>query len=820
MGFQLDLGGQRFDPSSEQPRFVSAWQQPATGASLRLVQFSGPTQPGWLDQLRHQGLEPLQYIYPWSYVVWGDEAAADRAAALPDVRYSGPFLPAYKVQPEQRTLDATVLPTMLLVARAAERSALSTVLADTAARVEHQRTLDPHFELLQLSVRGDAYLALAQLPGVYAVQRIDQTGGPRGESSNQSVVGNYGPPPGNTIFPGYANWLATTGFNGSGVTVAIVDGGIRTTHQDLADRIVPCVNAGQPRTSCSSSNDSHGTHVAGAVAGTGATGALLNGFLRGQGVAPGANLVQQRYPTFLGGGGPGGMVVDGMLTIYRESALSGAQLSNNSWGPTSSPQGYDIPTQQIDMISRDANPTMPGAQPVLAVWSIMNGNGDAGGACAPSSLGSPDEAKNLFAVGSTRLLSGGNQVSQIFDISANSAHGNACDGRRVPHIVAPGCSTDSTTSSSNSAHSSSFCGTSMASPVVSGSVALFIQKYRSLHAGATPSPALIKAAFTAVATNLQGFRDADGRTMGHRPDRFQGYGRLDLDAVMNPPQPVVYREQGLPFTASGQQVSETLSAVDPNQPIRIMLAWTDARGHGLGGSTPAWVNDLDLEVEADGDVFLGNVIGTDGFSSTGGTADHRNNLEGVFLSPAQHGGSVSMRVLARNIAADALDPFDPGDPAQDFALVCYNCSGTAMLGEADLSLQLAAEPTSVMTGSDVVVTARIANNGPDEATGARLNLQLPTGLGWLATRVVSGPPDWNCTEQRGRLTCNAGAPLSANAVAAELAFDLRAAALASGNLSVQASVVASAYADPVPADNAATINIGILADMLFNDSFE
>jgi hypothetical protein len=31
------------------------------------------------------------------------------------------------------------------------------------------------------------------------------------------------------------------------------------------------------------------------------------------------------------------------------------------------------------------------------------------------------------------------------------------------------------------------------------------------------------------------------------------------------------------------------------------------------------------------------------------------------------------RFSAANIAADALNPYTPGAPAQDFALVCYNC---------------------------------------------------------------------------------------------------------------------------------------------------
>jgi hypothetical protein len=64
----------------------------------------------------------------------------------------------------------------------------------------------------------------------------------------------------------------------------------------------------------------------------------------------------------------------------------------------------------------------------------------------------------------------------------------------------------------------------------------------------------------------------------------------------------------------------------------------------------------------------------DGVSTTGGSADNKNNLEGVFLSPTQHaGGAFRLNVLAAVIAADALNPWSPSTPRQDFALVCYNC---------------------------------------------------------------------------------------------------------------------------------------------------
>lgn len=730
--FLLDLGEQRFDLLTQPPRAARAM---GDGPDLRLVQFTGPIQSQWLEALRADGVEPLQYIHPYSYVVWSDAEALVRAAARAQVRASGDFIPEFRVGDGSRNLDNDAHPASVLLVRDANVSARNTGLQAAGASIEHISAFDSRFEIAQVTLAGHRYADLAAVPGVYAVQRIvpitaDEA--KRGEMSQQSVVGAYGGAPNYVITPGYESWLAASGYDGDGVVVGIVDGGVLTTHQDLLGRIQSCVPMGGTPTSCSSITDDHGTHVAAAVAGTGASAIQVGGFLRGQGVAPGAKVVPQRYNAFLSGGGAGGMVSGGMLRIYRESALSGAVLTNNSWGPTGTPQGYDIVTREVDMIARDALADQPGQQPVLPVWSIMNGNGDSNGACAPASVASPDEAKNLFAVGSTSLLSGSSQVTGtgIFNVSPNSAHGNACDGRRIPHIVAPGCSTDSATNTGPTAFTR-MCGTSMASPVVSGAVALFIEKYRDLYGGATPSPALVKATFTAAAMNLQGFRNADNGVMGHRPDRFQGYGRLDLEAVLNPTESVVYFDQDEVFTTSGQQWIRTLSAADPSKPMRLMLAWSDAPGHGLGGTTPAWVNNLDLSVSTGGNLYHGNVIGGDGWSATGGSADEKNNLEGVFLTSAQHGGTVTLTVTATNVVADALNPHAPGVmPAQDFALVCYNC-----IASSDFSIEVAPSRVAVCAPEDAQTTVTVL---PVGAYGDEVTLDV-TGLPAGAT-VTFGLP--------------------------------------------------------------------------------
>lgn len=814
--FVLDLGGLRFDPIQSAP---ASTRDASGGHDWQIVQFDGPAKPEWLDGLRGAGLEVAQYVHPYAYVVWGDATQRAAASAGAHVRWAGAFAAEFRLHPDQRALGPAVRQTMALVSRHADAAVWQADLAARGGTLKSATPLDTHFVVVEFDAPGSAYADIAAIPGVYTVQAVPTDGGPRGEMNGQSIVGGYGAGPAYTVVPGYPAWLAALGYNGAGVIAAVVDGGVRTTHQDLASQMSPCVSAGGTPTTCTTSNDSHGTHVASAIAGIGTPTALLNGFIRGQGIAPGAKVVQQRYNAFLGGGS-GGMITNGMLTIYKESSLSSAVLTNNSWGPGGSPVGYNIPTQQVDIVARDANPDVPGNQQILNVWSVMNGNGDGSGACAPSALGSPDEAKNLFAVGSTKMQNNsGAQLSSIFDISSNSAHGNACDGRRRPDIVAPGCSTDSATGTSNTSYGF-MCGTSMASPVVTGAASVFIEKYRAEHAGATPSPALVKAAFTAVATNLEGFRDADNRVMGHRPDRFQGYGRIDLDATVNAAEPMFSIDQSELFTTTGQAWTRSLTAADPTRPIRVMLAWTDAKGHGLGGTTPAWVNNLDLAVTTSSGTFLGNVVGTDGWSATGGTADDKNNLEGVFLSPAQHGGSVQITVTAANIAGDALNPYTPGTPAQDFALVCYNCQEQAILGTADLGLSLAASPSTVTVGDTLTFTASIVNFGPDDASGVRFTLDLPEGLAYASSRVVQGATAWACQAVAREVTCDlTGGALASGEFATVLQVATTVESGAGASLVATGNVSATQFTDTRPSNNTVVTPVRI-GDDLFADGFD
>jgi len=675
--YSLVLGESRFDPLLETPSVPAEWAALARagGKDLRLIQFVGPTKQEWLDRLAADGTRIVQYIHPNTYVVYAESTILTNQRAALEVRWTGDFLPAYKVMPRWRALPAGPIASKVMVYRSTDSNRIFESIKALGGKLDSVANTDPVFDVATFMLPGEKFLDVASLGGVYSVQPIPTDGGLRGEMSDQVNVNNVNGS--NQAFPGYMAWLSSVGLSGAGVRIANVDGGVQDTHPNLVNRFVACLG-----TTCSATSSNHGTHTAGIMAADGTSGVLDSfGFQRGLGVAPGANLVEQVYS-------PWYTQADGMLLLMTDSYNNGASLSGNSWGPAGTPQGYDDDTRQCDVGVRDAVPLTAGNQPLSFVLSFMNGNGET------STQGTPDEAKNIFTIGSTKMqTSGGTQILQIDDLSSNSAHGPALDGRKIPHMVAPGCYVDSTYPTNSYAL---LCGTSMASPHVSGAVALFIQYYRGLPGFTVdPSPALVKAAFLPVAHDLAGHLDADGGVLGHPFDSKQGWGRMDLEAVVDPQLAVQYFDNPVVFDNTGEQWVRSVSAEDPSHPIRIMLVWTDAPGHGLGGSTPAWNNDLDLTVEGGANTYRGNVFNSSGWSTTGGAADDRNNTEGVFIGPTAPNG-YTIRVTAANINSDGVP--NSGDTTdQDFAVVCYNC-------DLDPTFTLAATPTprDICAPSDAV----------------------------------------------------------------------------------------------------------------------
>ena len=102
----------------------------------------------------------------------------------------------------------------------------------------NRRVVDSTFEVFSCSFPGDRLVELASVPGVYTVQPTPVDGGTRAEVADQVNADNFD---GNSLYPGYYEWLTGIGVTGEGVTLACVDTGVCDEHPDLVNRVMDCV---------------------------------------------------------------------------------------------------------------------------------------------------------------------------------------------------------------------------------------------------------------------------------------------------------------------------------------------------------------------------------------------------------------------------------------------------------------------------------------------------------------------------------------------------------------------------------------------------
>jgi len=623
---------------------------------FQVVQLLGPAKDSWITDLEKSGVEILQYVDPQAYLVRMTVDDAASVASLPFVRGIGEYLPKHRIASELLTMEGVI--EYVSVAIYDDQKPGGTVSATIAAieglggvlaELEESRPSDK-FAIAQFSISAEMLDTLAGMRDVAWMRFRAPFYPDEDEMSSQINAGNFNP-----LAAGYQTWLTNVGFNGSGITIAALDRGYdtgvdATAHADISGRsIMVSDSVGIP-----TDQNGHGSHVGGIMAGNASLGSAdASSFLMGMGVAPQATLVVRRR------------TVDSDQQQTTDAVQNGAIASNHSYGLQTAGSGYSSRDRTYDMLVRDADTTTPNAQePLIIVFSAGNS-----GTSGPSK-----EAKNVIAVGSTRNQrdSAGNPgTGNINTVDAFSSRGPAGDGRLYPHVSAPGGNIISTRYSAATSCTTiavgapaadptySMCsGTSMAAPHVTGSIALVAQWWQSFNAGAVPSPAMAKALLVNGAVDI-GTADI--------PNNNEGWGRVNLDAVINSGIATEYLDQATVFGTTGASWTGTFAPADPGQQVRITLAWSDAPG--AAGASPALVNDLDLVVTDETNTFLGNVFAS-GLSTTGGTADTLNNLENVYIaSPASY---FTITINAAAINGDGI-PGNSDSSDQDFALVCTNC---------------------------------------------------------------------------------------------------------------------------------------------------
>ncbi len=698
----LSFSSFQFDPKQGEPAIPAGMRAEAepNEPGLYLVQFVGPLQDSWLNELGAAGLRPLQYYPHNAYLVWGRQAQVSQAALASYVRWSGAFHPAYKIAPGLASMQGLIANVAVTFYNDGNIEASLMELGLLGAYVQHfSAQPDGAFYTAILTLDADQLADIARLPTVWAIEYSAPQPGFDDEIGAQIVVGNY---PGGAPVTGYYDWLASKGVNGNGVTWADVDTGLNSSHPDITGRAIAYVSYGSP---ASTDTNGHGSHTAGAIFGDGRGGTGItdpNGFYWGTGTAPSSTLVVQNG--LMGSWPPSG----GWQQFSKDSVLNGAVGSSNSWYSDSGGSGYSTNARTHDIMVRDANFDTPAvAEPIIMVFSAGNEGDDCGSGPCYTSITEPKEAKNLIVVGAS--VNYPRIGASVNGLASFSSRGPAVDGRVLPNVMAPGRQTvsfngsgsatcGSTVSGAGAAYYNYCSGTSMAAPLVSGASALIVDWWKQEYLQ-VPSPAMVKALLINGSVDMYGGDNGWGSSNTHIPNNDQGWGLVTLDNVIRAGVASYYSDQAHLFANTGETWHKVFGVADPTQPVKISLVWSDAPG--AAGANPALVNNLHLTVVNGSSTYRGNVF-SGGWSTTGGSADNLNNIENVYL-PAGASGALQITVNAASIAGDGV-PYTGDTTDQDFAFVCYNC-----VESADFTLLVEPATQSVCAPDDALYTVNVGS---------------------------------------------------------------------------------------------------------------
>ena len=184
--FTLRLAEFAFDPLQAEPDLPEGWDRSASAVpDLHLVQFDGPIPADAKKTMRAGGIEPIQYIYPNTYIVWGRTADRTGLSGKPSIRWTGDFAPAYRVQPQWRELQGDALDVKILIYRGADADSVVKAIAGLGGKPTTRLVVDDRLEVAGFKLPGDRMQAAASIPGVYSIQLQSTDGGSRAVLSAQ-----------------------------------------------------------------------------------------------------------------------------------------------------------------------------------------------------------------------------------------------------------------------------------------------------------------------------------------------------------------------------------------------------------------------------------------------------------------------------------------------------------------------------------------------------------------------------------------------------------------------------------------------------------
>ena len=630
----LHLNNYSYDPLHTQPKVpailaytVSKKQSPR----YSIIQFNAPIEQKDRNMMESMQIRVYDYIPDFAFIVRMPVSMSQKILKNPRVRWVGPYRPELIISPKLAAKVSTASPhklkTQKLMLRvnifpdeniSNIRQQISKIgMIKNSYQTKWQTSYQLEIELIKIP-------ELVKIQGIKWVSIL-----PRWQLMNNVASGIVHVSQVRNRFALY----------GEGQIVGVCDTGLdqgktkpKYLHDDFEDgnghsRVNKLFNLTQ-----SYFNDSpddifsgHGTHVAGTILG--------NGFLSGShpgmnyfpqtsyaGIAPKARLVFQAAEDS-NTGMLLGLILD-LNKIFEQAYFAEARVHSNSWGAASA-STYSSECSDVDQF-------MWKNKDFLIVFAAGNSGVDMDhdGCIDPFSICSPATSKNCLTVGGSESvrsdegyscewgdcwprryakdpIASDHLANNQNGMAAFSSRGPTIDGRFKPDIVAPSTNIISVRSSkasldgwglSSNKHYFYMGGTSMATPIVSGT-AVLMREYLVKIGIDSPSSALIKAALLNAAESMgsgQYGKNHYQEIPDINPNNVNGWGLLNLEngVYQKAPLSIIYKHDSQLNT--NETITYYFENLDAKYPIKINLVWTDYTGSPA--SQGGLVNDLDFHV--------------------------------------------------------------------------------------------------------------------------------------------------------------------------------------------------------------------------------
>ncbi len=648
-------------PGEPLPPAPAGWTLPP-GGRVFLVQLRTISLPEWREALAAAGAEIVGFMPHATHLVRVDPSRVADLSRLDFVARVAPYQPWYRVSAGLRewirSSPADAPPRRVrVVAFEWGPAAKRRILAAAAGFGAKVAAFWPSGHVLELWARPDQVRRLAALDDV---EWIDAWSPP--ETDMDLVRQDAGD-----------DWLEDTyGYCGQGVRGEVMDAGIEKDHQDF-DGILMHTTA---------SVASHGTSTYGIVFGNGARDgdgeAKATGHMpcpEAQGIFADYDEVTDRYAH----------------TEELKHDPYFASFQTNSWGSARTLH-YNSYSEEMDDI----------------IWrldiAILQSQSNAG-----DQYSRPQAwAKNIISVGGVHHY---DTLDPSDDCWCNGASiGPAEDGRIKPDVSY--WYDDIYTTTTGNGYTSSFGGTSAATPESAGVLGLIVQLWSENAFGTDPQgdtvferqphASTMKALLINTAEQYPFTGEDHDLTRMH-----QGWGRPSVkNAKERADRSFIVDEAERLQLGDVARYEVQVEAGEPE--LKVTMVYPDPPG--TTSATMHRINDLDLRVTSpSGTVYLGNVgLKAGNYSEPGGVRDEVDTVENVFVQDPEEGVWV-VEVEAMEVNRDAV----PDTPEDDvtFALVVTGATGRVCDGP---TADFTADPNPARVGQEILFdgTASGGAGGP------------------------------------------------------------------------------------------------------------